>query len=1064
MPNQDLFHPRTISKALQSAKILKDGKIPPKPLSTLKNWQRMIEDGSIKKQSEGNLHPVFFSDLCETVLNYSSFSNKDKKTGQWTLINEGAIKRTGRVDIGFGIFNDKAQQLLAPLELKSPKTTNMDVAMLGRELSTVEQAARYARNSEGQAQWFIISNCIEIRLYKYPYSDSIYQQWQIADLTDPNKYAEFVLLLGAKNLLSGGTEKLFNNSLLVEKDITNALYADYRDIRVKLINGMKRENNRIRRAGMVARAQTLLDRVLFIAYAEDRDLLPDKTLNSYVSGVGEFHNAWDMLKLLFTHIDEGNSSRGIPRYNGDLFKPNPDLEDLSISDDLLNALQRLWEYDFDTDVSVTILGHIFEQSIADLDQIYETLDEANDLQLAQQQHGTSGKRKQDGVVYTPDFITTWIVEETLGAYLNKKKSEIQHPEDTPQWWLEYRNILATTRILDPACGSGAFLVAAYMYLKKEYLALNTRLNELGEKGDLFGIELNTDILNNNLFGVDINSESVEIARLSLWLVTAEKGKPLTSLKDNIRQGNSVIADKSVDKGAFSWHGKFKDFDVILGNPPYVRQERLSPIKACLEANYETYHGVADLYTYFFELGLNLLKKGGYMGYISSATFFKTGSGENLRKFLQVNSNLKKVVNFGDLQVFEGVTTYPAILVMEKPARTRTQPPKDYYFNFLNVSSAKVSELSGELKESEFGSMQQSKLALDGWRLEDERLQALRSKVFRNKSTLKEVYGSPLYGIKTGRNEAFVIDRKTRDAIIAQDPQSNEIIKPYLEGKDLKKWHAQPRDLFIIFTRRGINIKQHPAIEAHLEQFRTILEPKPKDWKGQKWAGRKPGKYEWYEIQDTVDYYEMYEEDKIIFAHFQDEPIFFFDQKQIYTNNRGYIFPNTGYFELGLLTSNVMWWIFIGMTSSIRGGFYEATTQRTSTFPIPKATSKEKQFLAGIAKSCQTLAESRYKIQDAFRQRIPDLCPADKEAKLSNKLKSWWTLSFDEFKKEIKSRFKHNMGLKESMEWQPVFDEGKQEIQLYNQQLASKEAELNKAVYDLFGLNAEEITLLEKAIQ
>lgn len=128
--------------------------------------------------------------------------------------------------------------------------------------------------------------------------------------------------------------------------------------------------------------------------------------------------------------------------------------------------------------------------------------------------------------------------------------------------------------------------------------MNTRLAELGEKGDLFGLDLNHDILTNNLFGVDINAESVEIARLSLWLVTAEIGKPLTSLKDNIKQGNSLIADKTLDKRAFSWQGNFKEFDVVLGNPPYVRQERLSAIKPYLEAHYKTYHGVADLYTYF----------------------------------------------------------------------------------------------------------------------------------------------------------------------------------------------------------------------------------------------------------------------------------------------------------------------------------------------------------------------------------------------------------------------------------------------------------------------------------
>lgn len=1031
----------------------------------------MIEDGSINKQSEGNLHPIFFSDLCESVLGYSSFSSKDKKTGQWTLANELAIKGTGRVDIGFGTYSDKGHELIAPLELKSPKTSNMDVPMHGRDLSTVEQAAKYARNSKGQAIWFIISNCIEIRLYKYPYSDSIYQQWFIEELTDPNKYAEFVLLLAATNLLSGSTERLFNNSLLVEKDITDALYADYRDIRVKLINGMKRENNRIRRAGMVTRAQSLLDRVLFIAYAEDRDLLPDKTLNKYISGANEFDNSWAMLKRLFTDIDIGNPKLNIPRYNGDLFKPNPDLEDLELSDELLSELHRLWEYDFDTDVSVTILGHIFEQSIADLDQIYETLDEANELQLRQQQHGTSGKRKQDGVVYTPDFITYWIVEETLGGYLDKKKSEIQHPKDTVQWWLEYRDILATTRILDPACGSGAFLVAAFLYLKNQYTTLNTRLDELGEKGDLFGVELNTDILNNNLFGVDINSESVEIARLSLWLVTAKKGKQLTSLKDNICQGNSVIATKSVDRGAFNWSlQKFIDFDVILGNPPYVRQERLTPIKPYLEANYETYHGVADLYTYFFELGLKLLKKGGYMGYISSATFFKTGSGENLRSFLQVNSNLKKIVNFGDLQVFDGVTTYPAILVMEKPTRARTQPPKDHYIKFLNISSTNVSELTGELQEADFGSTQQGKLGLEGWNLEDERLQTLRTKIIRGKPLLEEAYGQPLCGLKTGLNAAFVINETTQNKIVKKNPQSFEHLKPFLEGKDLKKWRSESRNLYLILFPKGwTRKKMDVAYDKELSEFDAwnwlkLKQPEICNWL-QPFAdnARKRGdKGEfWWELRSCA-YYEEFEHQRVIYPEFSSKPNFILN-KGTFTNNKCFFVPRGDAFLLGLLNSNVLWLVISGICTFVRGRFFELRTIRMETLPIPKASGKQKSEISELAISSQSLAESSYEIQSAFCQRIPDLCPTNIEAKLSNKLKAWWELNFDGFKKEIKSRFKYDMTLKESMKWQKDFDECKQKIQQYNQQLSTEEAELNKAVYDLFGLTTGEISLLEKAI-
>ena len=1062
MSNQLLFHPRAVLKALEAANLLKDAVIPSKQLRLLQGWHDAIKDGSIHQQSEGNLHANFYSSLCEGILGYNGFTDKDKKTGIWTLANESAVKKTGRVDIGFGKFTDKEKVLIAPLELKSPKTSSLDIPMLGRSLSTVEQAAKYARNSEGNAQWFVVSNCIELRLYKFPYSDSVYQTWLIEELIKPEKYAEFVLLLSAKNLLGGHTLRLFEDSKQVEKDITNQLYTDYRNIRIKLINGMKRENNRFSRASMVAKAQTLLDRVLFIAYAEDRDLLPPKILNSYLNSANDHLNEWDMLKLLFRHIDQGKPDKGIPKYNGDLFKSDTSLEELKISKGLLDEFKRLSAYDFATDVSVTILGHIFEQSIADLDQIYESINDQDELDLGKQQHGTTGKRKQDGVVYTPDFITQWIVKHTLGAYLDKRKQELKPAEDSAAWWLEYRKILATTKILDPACGSGAFLVAAFQYLKAEYQYLNKRLQELGEKGDLFGIDLNHDILNNNLYGIDINAESVEIARLSLWLATAEKGKPLTSLKDNIRQGNSLIADKSLDKRAFNWQGRFSEFDVILGNPPYVRQERLTAIKPYLEANYTTYHGVADLYTYFFELGLRLLKKGGYMGFISSATFFKTGSGESLRSFLQIEANLKTIVNFGDLQIFEGVTTYPAILIMEKPSRARKQAPT-HSFRFLNVASSKVDALGSELQGDTFGEMSQAKLALDGWRLEDERLQSLRAKIIRGKPLLKDTY-SPYRGILTGRNDAFVIDSSTRDTLIKNDPKSLEVIKPFLEGKDLKKWRAEPRDLYLIFARRGINIEQYPAIKAHLEQYRSSLEPKPKDWlNDQTWIGRKAGTYAWYEIQDSIDYYKEFEKAKISYGHFSPEALFRLDDKKYYSNDKTYIIPDANYYLLGLLNSKVYWFLITALCPYVRGGFYELRTYYIDTLPIPNPSEAQKQTIAQHAETCQTLAEKRYQLQDSLRRRIPDLCPKDHDPKLSTKLADWWTLDFKDFQNEVKSRFKRALSLAESIEWEPLFNQQKEQIQQLSYQLASEEQALNKAVYDLFGLDQADIELLEQSV-
>ncbi len=1068
---QTLFHSRTIKKVLSQSSSLKEGEIPAKAKSILQKWHDLIISGEIKKHKETNLQSLFANELCGDILGYKPVTKKIR--GSWSLVSEEKVG-SGSVDICLGKFTNSSRDRQVMLELKGANTSNMDKAMGGRKHSTVDQARNYAHNSGGETQWFMVSNCIEIRLYKYPESGKLYQSWQIAELLKPKEYERFMLLLGAKNLVTGKSARLYKQSLQAEKDITNELYADYRDIRIRLINDLKRENNSIRRADMIKRAQTLLDRILFIAFAEDRELLPLRTLQAYIYISTDDNNlisSWDRLKILFNAIDKGNPKANIPRYNGDLFKPNTDLESLDISDEVLQQFQRLWEYDFATDISETILGHIFEQSIEDLDKIYASVEEDKELQVSVQTKGTTGKRKKQGVVYTPDFITSWIVENTLGAYLTQQKKDIEkgHQKDSLAYWQSYRDTLATTRICDPACGSGAFLVAAFKYLKQEFKMVNSTLDDLGDKGDLFSKSLNNDILNNNLFGVDINAESVEIARLSLWLTTAETGKPLVSLKDNIQQGNSIINHKKDDKNAFSWRGQFSDFDVVLGNPPYVRQERLSEIKPYLEKYYHTYHGVADLYTYFFELGLKILKKGGYLGYISSSTFFKTGSGKNLRQHLGIHANLKAIVDFGDLQVFEGVTTYPAVLVMSKPSRARQKAPESK-LNFWNVQASKLDELKAEMLAPKWGQISQHKLAEDGWRLEDERLQALRKKIIGSKPTLKEVYGQPLYGLKTGLNAAFVINELTYNQIITANPASLENLKPFLVGKDLKQWRAESRHLYLILFPRGWTRQQMEKEEIE------ISEAEAWDWLRKKhqqiceWLepfaekGRKRGdKGEfWWELRACA-YYDSFKKAKIVYNRFMPSPLFWVDTQKVYFNNALNLIKGVSFYELGLLNSHISWFFLKSIASAMSGGFYQIHGHVLEKLPIPKATKNQQENISNLAESCQNIAEQRYALEHGLRQQIPNLCPEDRDPKLNNKLKSWWMLSFDDFKKEIKKQYKQAMSLQDSIEWQSLFDSTKIKIQNQNAELVAKEQRLNNTVYELFKLDNDEISLLEESL-
>ena len=1066
-----------INKRLQQAH-LKINPIPAKHLSLLKNWQQSIQEQSIYSQKETALHSHFIQKILIDILGYQGFNGK-----HWTLAQEQKIG-SGSVDVALGHFDPQQSQTLAPFELKGAKTKNLDAIMPGRHKSPVQQAWEYGMDASG-AQWVLVSNYLEIRLYAIGYGRQDYERWDLAQLTDPTEYARLQWLLSAEQLLSGNTKKILQASDQLDKEITDQLYQDYKNLRENLIKHLQQSNPEISALDIIRLSQKILDRILFIAFAEDRGLLPSRSIAQAYQNQDLYkpHPIWENFKGLFKFIDKGKQSLNIPAYNGGLFANDPELNRLKVNDDICKAFKNLAEYDFASEVSVTVLGHIFEQSISDIEQLQAA---------ARGDTHIDSKRKQHGVVYTPDHITRFIVEKTLGTHLNSafdtlwqqhQNGRYQRGERKEQWknnkaetafWRDYQKQIRSTRVLDPACGSGAFLVAAFDYLQAEYNRVNDMLSQLTGSFGLF--DLNKEILNRNLYGVDLNAESIEITKLSLWLKTAEHGKALNSLKANLHSANSLINDPNYTDKPFDWSkfdadiqasqadlfkGKHRSgFDVILGNPPYVRQEIFSADKPYLRQNYTVYHGVADLYTYFFELGINLLKTGGRMGYISSSTFFKTSSGKNLRSYLMEHSRLENIIDFSDLQVFAGVTTYPAIICLQKQS-----PDTEHRIQNL-ILNDKIPENLNKYYDKHAFSMKQIYLEKNAWCFETEEIIKLRHKVTADKPSLKQVYGSPLYGIKTGLNAAFVIDRATRDKLIQTDPKSIELLKPFLEGKDLKKWRAEPQGLSLILIPKGWTrtqknaeteqiawewlSKTYPAIAKHLSRFE--IKAKKRTDKGDFW----------WELR-TCAYYAEFEKPKIIYAHFQANPLFSFEKKGVFCNNKAYISAKMGFYELGLLNSSIIWFVFTCLTTMMRGGFFEATSQNINKLPIPSASESEKQHIAKLAETCQQSAEQRYQKQSAVRRRIPDLCPAERTAKLTTKLKNWWLLDFASFRKEIKKAFKQDIPLQDRNDWENWLNSEAAKIQELDQQITSLETQINQAVYKLFALSPADIALLEAQI-
>ncbi|MGF1548939.1 MAG: Eco57I restriction-modification methylase domain-containing protein [Sphingomonadaceae bacterium] len=1058
---QPLFNKKTVKSHIEVA-----GPANVAKQAVLREWANTIKSGDIHNLNETQIESKFLQKIIVEVLGYSDFND----SGEWTVQPKQQISG-GEVDLALGHFNKKQRKIVAPFELKGAKTKDLDAILPGRAKTTIDQAWEYANNNPG-TKWVLASNYLEIRLYSYADGRVAYEPFDLRKLHEDEQYRRFFLLLGAENLLGGHTAALLEQSKREDKDISEQLYADYKKLRYDLIGAVGKAAPGIDDLEAIGVAQTILDRILFIAFAEDNGLIPDGTIARAYEDQSTFNPKpiWESFLGLFRAIDEGSDKANIPRYNGGLFSRDPVIRELELPDHICEGFKDLASYDFASEVPVTVLGRIFEQSISDIETLQK---QALGEEVEEKKKGTRGRKKLHGIVYTPDYIARFIVERTIGAHLSEKFSGLLERyaakgakvgDDPIKWkskkaevetWSAYRHRIAKLRIVDPACGSGVFLVMAFDFLKAELLRVNEKLSEL--KGGAVVSDLydpDSEILTNNLFGVDVNEESVEIAKLSLWIKTARRGKVLDSLDANFKVGDSLIEDSSYAyrEHGFVWKDAFPEifeeggFDIVLGNPPYVRMELIKAMKPYLEKRFEVVADRADLYAYFFERGLKLLKPGGRLGFISSSTFFKTGSGSPLRDFLRKNATIETVVDFGDHQIFEGVTTYPAILTMRAEA-----PPEDHQLQFWTIGELPQDNFEAAFKERA-EPYPQAALGSGSWQLESPALRALREKIVAGRPTLKEVYGSPLYGIKTGLNAAFVIDTPTKERLCRENPTSVELLKPWLEGKDLAKWRTEPRQLWIIYIPRNrVNIDDYPAIRDWLAQFRDRLE-------------QRATKQEWFELQQgevgsTYDFSDR----KIFYPEISQGPKFSFAPAGYLPNKTVFSLFTEDAYLLALLNSKVAWYYFSLVCTALRGGQWRLLLQAiyVETLPIPDATEEQKSALSVLAERAQAAAEERYRLQQGLTRRIPDLAPEGREAKLTNRLKQWWMLSdFLAFQAEIKKAFKGEIPLKDRNDWEDLIAENRERIGELTAEIARIEDEINTRVYALFDLNEEEIALLE----
>jgi adenine-specific DNA-methyltransferase len=394
----------------------------------------------------------------------------------------------------------------------------------------------------------------------------------------------------------------------------------------------------------------------------------------------------------------------------------------------------------------------------------------------------------------------------------------------------------------------------------------------------------------------------------------------------------------------AWMFSIKDgFDVVLGNPPYVRQEQIKALKPWLKEHYECYTGTADLYIYFYERGIQLLRPGGVFSFITSNKWFRAAYGGPLRSWLAKHTRLHQIIDFGDASVFTTIA-YPCIVILTKEEQAEHEkvgatPTEQVHV--LNWQPGPSVEQFVEVFQQQNFTLPQTTLRPDGWQLESSTKLKLLDRMRVVGTPLGEyVKGRFYYGIKTGLNEAFVIDCTTRDRLLAEHPSSKEIIKPFLRGRDVKRWRVESQNLWLIFTRRGIDIKKYPAIYAHLLPFKKRLMPGVL-------GGRKPGSYEWYEIQDNIAYWQEFERSKILYPDIYEHQSFTWDEQGFYAANTCYFIPTEEKWLAALLNSSVIEWFYSQISNKVRGGYLRAFSDYVQLIPIPKAAEIYRNVIAQL---------------------------------------------------------------------------------------------------------------------
>ena len=925
-----------------------------------------------------------------------------------------------RPDASFGRFGGTASEnaTYVVLELKDGGT-NLDQKQGGAYGKTpVEQGFSYA-DKHTHAEFILVSDFRTIRLYAREARQLKAWEFDFARLGHDDKdraLKELAFFLSPARLIPsmpGGRPKLLDHIQAAPKDkerVTREFYGEFRALRDALrthYQGMLEAQGRKDAPRLALQsAQKIVNRALFAGFVQSRALLPDGLLQDLATHISRVEEkpVYRNLSQLFRHMDKGRTFqfRGshtelkIQGFNGGLFKPDPIVDDEAcpLTEEHAEKLLHLADRDFVTELPVSVLGHCFESSLGDLDA----------------EHGDK-TRHQDGIYYTPDWVTRYLCRKTLGPLVDRCRAQgqasaalVADPTQKELAAFEHTwEAVADLRILDPACGSGAFLAMGLRVLRellepdyRRARAAIMRLPDVAEDtihDDLPGFQVAVETprtralarmnglrpLDRCFYGVDLHEEAVMLAQLSLWLETAEKGRKLSDLGDRIKAANSLTAD---------WAALFPGtaFDAVIGNPPYVRMELFKELKPHLKTRFREVHEErADLYCYFFQLSFELLKEGGRYGVIVSNKWLKAKYGAPSRAYLKANAQIEALTDFGELPVFEDAAVMPLIVIAEKKTSGTTEA-----LRFAQVAALPDTDHGlDELEQAHARAVPAAQLGAETWLLVDE----AQGQVFARRAakgiTLRDYLGdTPICrGVVSGLNDAFYISEAQRDAILTKNPDAKTLLKPLVIGDEVRRWALrQDEARHLIYTPKG---RYRPdefqdrfaAVAAHLRPFQARLEARAT-------------KQQWFELQQAQEAYEGYfDAPKILWPDMAMEPRWCRDSAAAFANTC-YAVPGDDAFLLGIMNSKQTWNRLVAISASFgdpnEGGRLRLFGNTLESLQIPRPNSKAK--IEGLVSKFEASASELESHRRAFLVVLraePWRC-----APLGAKLERFWELDAD----------------------------------------------------------------------